>query len=50
MRDIVLLIAVIAYMIGGYFVVGKVGAFIDKNYKRYDYEMESHDKSDEKKH
>lgn len=49
MRDIILLIAVIAYMIGGYFVVGKIGEFIDENYKGYDYEIESDeiDKNDE---
>ncbi len=47
MRDIILLIVVLAYMIGGYFVVGKIGEFIDKNYKGYDYEIESDDKNDE---
>lgn len=41
-----LLVAVLAYMIGGYFVVGKIGDFIDENYKRYDYEIESDDKND----
>ena len=46
MRDIILLVAVLAYMIGGYFVVGKIGDFIDKNYKGYDYEIESDDKND----
>ena len=46
MRDIILLIAVLAYMIGGYFVVGKIGDFIDENYKGYDYEIESDDKND----
>lgn len=33
MREIILLIAVIAYMIGGYFVVGKIGDFFDQHYK-----------------
>lgn len=47
MRDIILLVAVLAYMIGGYFVVGKIGDFIDENYKGYDYEIESDDKNDE---
>ena len=47
MRDIFLLITVIAYMIGGYFVVGKIGEFIDENYKGYDYDIESVDKNDE---
>ena len=46
MRDIILLIVVIAYMIGGYFVVGKIGDFIDKNYKGYDYEIESDAKNE----
>ena len=40
MRDIILLIAVLAYMIGGYFVVGKIGEFFDENYKGYDYDDE----------
>ena len=47
MRDIILLVAVLAYMIGGYFVVGKIGEFIDENYKGYDYDIESDDKNDE---
>ena len=46
MRDIILLIAVIAYMIGGNFVVGRIGDFIDKNYKGYDYEIESDAKNE----
>ncbi|MBQ7033967.1 MAG: hypothetical protein IJN25_09975 [Clostridia bacterium] len=46
MRDIILLIAVVAYMIGGYFVVDKIGEFIDENYKGYDYEIESDDKNE----
>ena len=46
MRDIILLVAVLAYMIGGYFVVGKIGEFFEKNYKGYDYEIESDDKND----
>ena len=29
MCDIILLVAVLAYMIGGYFVVGKIGDFIE---------------------
>lgn len=41
MRDIILLIAVIAYMIGGYFVVGKVDDFFEKNYKGFDYDDEN---------
>lgn len=49
MHDIILLIAVIAYMIGGYFVVDKIGDFIDENYKGYDYAIESDDKNDENK-
>ncbi len=40
MRDIILLIVVLAYMIGGYFVVGKVGEFFDKNYKGFNYDDE----------
>ena len=40
MRDIILLIAVLAYMIGGYFVVGKIGEFFDKNYKGFNYDDE----------
>ena len=47
MRDIILWIAVIGYMICGYFVVGKIGDFIDEHYKGYDYEIESDDKNDE---
>ncbi len=47
MRDIVLLVAVLAYMLGGYFVVGKIGEFIDETYKGYDYEIESDDKNNE---
>ena len=40
MRDIILLIAVLAYMIGGYFVVGKIGEFFDENYKGFNYNDE----------
>ena len=40
MRDIILLIAVLAYMVGGYFVVGKIGEFFDENYKGVDYDDE----------
>ena len=40
MRDIILLVAVLAYMIGGYFVVGKIGEFFDKNYKGFNYNDE----------
>ena len=40
MRDIILLIAVLAYMIGGYFIVVKIGEFFDKNYKGFDYDDE----------
>ena len=40
MRDIILLIAVLAYMIGGYFVVGKIGEFFDENYKGFNYDDE----------
>ena len=40
MRDIILLIAVLAYMIGGYFVVGKIGEFFDENYKGFDCDDE----------
>ncbi len=47
MRDIILLIAVIAYMIGGYFVVEKIKDFISENYKGYEYDIESDDKIDE---
>ena len=44
MRDIILLLAVLAYMIGGYFVVGKIGEFIDKNYKGFNYDDEQSEK------
>ena len=47
MRDIILLIAVLAYMIGGYFVVEKIGEFFDENYKGYDYDFEKDNKSDQ---
>ena len=40
MRDIILLVAVLAYMIGGYFVAYKTGEFFDKNYKGFDYDDE----------
>ena len=40
MRDIILLIAVLAYMIGGYFGVGKIGEFFDENYKGFNYDDE----------
>ena len=40
MRDIILLVAVLAYMIGGYFVVGKIVEFFDKNYKGFNYDDE----------
>ena len=40
MRDIILLIAVLTYMIGGYFVVGKIGEFFDENYKGFNYDDE----------
>ena len=40
MRDIIFLVAVLAYMIGGYFVVGKIGEFFDKNYKGFNYNDE----------
>ncbi|MBR3840564.1 MAG: hypothetical protein IKM20_05465 [Erysipelotrichales bacterium] len=49
MRDIILLIAVVVYMIGGYFVVEKIGDFIDENYKGYEYDIESDDKIEENK-
>ncbi len=45
MRDIVLLVCVIVYMIGGYFVIGKIGAFLDENYKDYDCYDNSNDKT-----
>ena len=38
MRDVILLIAVIAYMIGEYFIVVKIGEFFDKNYKGFNYD------------
>ena len=41
MRDIILLAAVLAYMLGGYFVVGKLGEFFDKNYRGCDDDFES---------
>ncbi len=44
MRDIILFIAVLAYMIGGYFVVGIIGEFFDKNYKGFNYDDEQSDK------
>ena len=40
MRDIILLIAIVSYMIGGYFVVGKIGEFFGKNYKGFNYDDE----------
>ena len=40
MRDIILLIAVLTYMIGGYFVVGKIGEFFEENYKVFNYDNE----------
>ena len=40
MRDIILLVAVLAYMIGGYFVVEKIGEFLDENYKGFNYDDE----------
>ena len=40
MSDIILLVAVLAYMIGGYFVVGKIGEFFDENYKGFIYDDE----------
>ncbi len=40
MRDIILLIAVIAYIIVVYFVVGKIGEFFDHNYKGFNYDDE----------
>ena len=40
MRDIILLIAVIAYMTGGYFIAGKIGEFFDENYKGFNYDDE----------
>ena len=40
MRDIILLITVLAYMVGGYFVVGKISEFFDKNYKGFNYDDE----------
>ncbi len=40
MRDIILLIAVLTCIIGGYFVVGKVGEFFDENYKGFNYDDE----------
>ncbi|MBS7299126.1 MAG: hypothetical protein KIG65_08635 [Eubacteriales bacterium] len=45
MRDIILLVAVLAYMIGGYFVVGKIGVFLDENYKGFDYDDEESKKT-----
>ena len=40
MRDIILLIVVLAYMISGYFVVGRIGEFFDGNYKGFNYDDE----------
>ena len=40
MRDIILLIAVFAYMVGGYFVIDKIGKFFDKNYKGFNSDDE----------
>ncbi len=44
MNDIILLITVIAYVAGGYFIAGKIGDFIDENYKGYEYDIESDNK------
>ena len=38
MRDIILLVVVIAYMIGGYFLVGKIDDFFKENYKGFSYD------------
>ena len=40
MREIILSIVAITYIIGGYFVVGKIGEFFDENYKGFDYDDE----------
>ena len=38
MRDFILLIIVIAYMIGGYFFVDKADKFFNENFKGFDYD------------
>ncbi len=40
MRDIILFISILAYMAGGYFVVGKIGEFFDENYNTSDSDDE----------
>jgi len=40
MHDIILLIAVFAYMIGGYFLVEKICEFFDENYKGFNCDNE----------
>ena len=38
MRDIILLVVVIAYMIGGYFLIGKIDDFFKENDKDFGYD------------
>lgn len=38
MRDLILLLGVIAYMIGGYFFVIKAERFFHENFKHADYD------------
>ncbi len=35
MKDVLLVIMMLAFFVGGYFLVGRVGKFVDSNYRAY---------------
>ena len=43
MRDFLLMVTVIAFMIFGFFIVGKAEKFFAENYKGFDDEDKEHD-------
>ena len=35
MKDVLLVVMMLAFFVGGYFVVGRIGKFMDANYRAY---------------
>ena len=46
MRDFLLILTVIVFMIFALFIVGKADKFFDENYKGFDEEKKEHDTDD----
>ena len=46
MRDFLLIVTVIAFMLFGFFIVGKSDKFFAENYKGFDDEDKEHDTED----